>query len=143
MSPDDLTPVPSLVHALDLFVERGPAVEIGAVAGGGRRLYVPVKGGTVDGSGLTGVVIGGSESVLDRGDGVAVVEVNYLIKTADGATARAFGQGYRSDDADFTGTRLSLLFEADESGPLAHLARRAFLAEGRPGDAQLSVMRID
>ena len=143
MTPDDQTPVPSLTHAFDLFVERCPAIEVGEVAGGGRRVHVPIKGGTVDGRGLSGIVVGGSESLLERGGGVAVVEANYLIKADDGTTARAFGHGYRTDDGEFVGMRLSLLFEADEDGSLAHLVRAAFLAEALPGNARLTVMRID
>ena len=143
MPPDDQTPVPRLVHAFDLWIERGPAIEIGWLAGGGRRMHVPVTGGAVEGSELCAVLIGGSEAVLDRGDGVAAVEASYLIRADDGTTARAFGQGYRTDDGDFVGTRLSLLFEADESGSLAHLARRAFLAESLPAEDRLTVMRID
>ncbi|HEX7712131.1 MAG TPA: DUF3237 family protein [Sphingomonadaceae bacterium] len=143
MTPDDQTPVPGLIHAFDLSVERGTAIEIGKLASGGRRAHVPITGGIVEGSELSAVLVGGSEAVLERGDGVAVVEVNYLIRAADGATARAFGHGYRTDAGDFAGTRLSLLFEADEDGSLAHLVRAAFLAEALPGNARLTVMRID
>jgi hypothetical protein len=139
----DQTPVPHLVHAFDLYVERCPAIDVGKVASGGRRVQIPVKGGTIDGAELSGVLIGGSETVLERGDGVAVVEANYLIEAEDGTAARAFGQGYRTESPDFAGTRLSLLFEADENGSLAHLARRAFLAEGKPEDTGFAVMRID
>lgn len=143
MTPDDQTPVPRLVHAFDLWIERGPAIEIGWLASGGRRAHVPVTGGAIEGNGLRAVLVGGSEAMLDRGDGVAAIEANYLIRAHDGTIARAFGQGYRTDDGDFVGTRLSLLFEADESGPLAHLARRAFLAESLPAEARLAVMQID
>lgn len=143
MAVDDQTPVPNLVHAFDLFVERCAPVVVGRLAAGGRRTHVSIGGGKVAGSELTGVLLGGSETTLDRDNSVTVIEASYLIRAEDGSIARAVGQGYRTAGGDFSGTRLSLLFEVDENGSLAHLARRAFIAEAGSDEADLAVMRID
>lgn len=134
----DETPIPGLAPALDLFIERGPAVDLGSLAIGGRRILMPVKGGTVTGDCGTGVLVGGSETLFERADGVTVVEASYYFRGDDGTAVRLFGQGYRTE----SGTRLSLLAEAAANGPLAPLAALAFIAEALPGESRLAVMRI-
>jgi hypothetical protein len=134
----DETPIPGLVPAFEMLMELGVPVEIGALAIGGRRVHVPVKGGIVTGEDLTGALVGGAEMLLERADGVTVVEASYYVRSADGAAVRLFGQGYRTAG----GTRLGLLAEAAAGGPLARLASVAFVAEALPGEARLAVMRI-
>lgn len=142
MQTDDQTPIPGLAPAFEFLVERGAPVELGDLAIGGRRTHVPVTGGTVAGDELAGRLVGGAELLFERADGVTVVEASYLLRTGDGHAARAFGQGYRTQTGEFAGTRLTLLFEADEAGPLAGLCAAAFVAEALPGAALLSISRI-
>jgi len=123
-------------------VERGKPVEVGQLAIGGRRSHIPVIGGRFTGEGMTGRLVGGGETLFARADGVTVVEAVYYIESAAGWLARAFGNGYRTTDGDFIGTRMTLLFEADQDGPLAHLAASAFLAEQLPGSPLVSISRI-
>lgn len=131
------TPIPGLAPAFELAVERGAAVDIGALAIGGRRVQVPVTGGTASGE-LAGSLVGGADILFERADGVTVVEASYYLRSADGAAVRVFGQGYRTA----SGTRLSLLVEAAVDGPLAALSAAVFVAEALPGEALLAVMRV-
>jgi hypothetical protein len=142
MGDDFAAPTPGLAHAFDLRIERGDPVDVGAIATGGRRTMLPVKGGVLQGGGLNGRLAGGSEVLLARADGVTEVEANYYVAFNNGASARAFGKGYVTSGADFAGMQLSLLFEAAEDGPVAELATRAFLAEQPQGSSVLTVSRI-
>lgn len=135
---DFSAPAPGLAHAFAMKAERGEPVDIGLTATGGRRSQVPVIGGSFVGSGLNGTLVGGSELLLERADGVTVIEANYYIAFTNGAAARCFGTGYRTGG----GTRLSLLFEAAEGGPVAELATRAFLAELPDGAGVTTIARI-
>ncbi len=132
-------PTPDLVQAFDLVLEHGSVAIVGAIATGGVRSHHPITGGSFSGEGLSGTVTGGSETWLDRADGVTMVEANYYITFADGAVARCFGQGYRTAGAS---TRLALLFEAAEDGSVAGLATRAFLGERVEGSTRLVISRI-
>lgn len=135
-------PTPGLAHAFDLVIEHGAALDIGPIATGGVRRYNPVTGGTFEGEGLAGRLTGGGETVLNRADGVAMIEANYYIRFADGAMARCFGTGYHTPHGAFAGTRLSLLFEAAEDSSVAALAVRAFIGERLDGSPLLSIHRI-
>jgi len=135
-------PIPDLAHAFDLEIARGVPVEVGCLASGGVRTYLPVKGGRFVGEGMAGTLVSGGETLFRRANGVTVVEAVYYIQNQDGWVARAFGNGYQTSDGDFIGTRMTLLFEADESGPLAHLATSAFVAEQLPGSDTIAISRI-
>lgn len=135
-------PSPGLVHVFDMSVERGAPLVVGRLGIGGKRTYLPVLGGSIVGEGLMGNLVGGGETLFDRDDGVTVVEAVYYIEDTAGWTARAFGNGYRTSDGDFVGTRTTLLFEADEDGPMAHLTEAAFVAEQLPGGRLISISRI-
>lgn len=131
--------VPVLVPAFALRLERAGSIVIGQVTTGGQRSQIAITGGSFAGEGLSGTVVGGSETLLARGDGVTVVEASYLVSFGTAGTVRAHGTGYRTS----AGLRLSLLFEADAAGPLAALTTRAYLAEQPVGEAELTIARID
>lgn len=138
----EIAPLPRLAHAFDMSLERGESIDVGDLAIGGRRVYVPINGGSFLGEGLAATVVGGSETLFERGDGVTVVEAVFYIRSAAGWNARAFGNGYRTTGGDFSGTRLGLLFEADQDGPLSHLTALAFIAEQPAGSQLYSISRI-
>jgi hypothetical protein len=131
-------PEPGLLPAFEIIPERGTPVVVGAIATGGTRTWVPVTGGSFQGEGLSGHLSGGGETLLERADGVTVVEASYYIAFADGAVARCFGTGYRTTGA----MRLSLLFEAAEDSSVAALATRAFIAEQADDSATMTLCRI-
>lgn len=142
MSEADDMPVPGLEQAFTFELDFAPALEIGRLATGGVRAVHPVTGGTMQGLGLAGTVIGGSETLLSRKDGITVVEAAYLVAMADGGVIRVLGTGYLTQDAGFDGMRLSLAFEADEGAPQAWLATRAFIGERPAGSAILDIAQI-
>lgn len=135
-------PVPGLACAFELTLLRDTPVIVGTTPTGGQRSHVPVIGGRFRGEGLTGSVVAGGETLLQRADGVVVVEANYYIRFADGAVARCFGRGYRTISGEFTGLRLSLLFEAAGDGSVAMLATRVYVAEQPEAGAVLTISRI-
>ncbi len=135
-------PSPGFAHAFDAIIERGEPVTVGVIATGGTRVYRPVRGGSIEGSGFFGTFVGGGETLLERADGVTDVEASYYIVFANGAAARCFGKGYITRDDTFTGLRLALLFEAAEDSPVAELATRAFMAEQAQGGSLMQIARI-
>lgn len=142
MSDGFQAPTPDIAEAFTFRVERGTPFDIGGIATGGKRSQIAVTGGSVEGEGLSGEIVGGSELLLERADGVGDLEVNYYIALKCGAHIRCFGKGYRTPSSDFTGTRVTLMFEAAEDGPAAHLATRAFIAEQMDSSDIMTVFRI-
>ena len=124
-------PEPGLEPAFELVLQRAAPVVVGA------RSLVAITGGRLTGEGLDVAVVGGSETLLARGDGVTVAEVAYYGADGLGHAFRAFGQGYRVGGL----LRVSLMFEAPGDGPFAHLTTRVFLGE-QAGDAAMAVSRI-
>lgn len=62
----------------------------------GRRLFIPITGGTFCGDRLSGVVqSGGSDFQLIRQDGVAELDVRVTLLTDDGVTVQLKGHGIR------------------------------------------------
>jgi hypothetical protein len=142
MSDSDDMPTPSLADAFTLRLEPGAAVDVGALAIGGRRTQRSVSAGMFSGRALEGQIVAASETVLTRADGVGVVEASYLIRLEDGAALRLLGVGYLTEDGPFEGLRLTLAFEADEGGPHAWLARRVFVGERSAGEDALRIAEV-
>ncbi len=62
----------------------------------GKRLFIPVMGGTFSGERLSGVVQrGGADFQLIRQDGVAERDVRVTLRTDDGITIQLKGHGQR------------------------------------------------
>lgn len=77
--------MPALELVMALRVEIAPALEVGAVGAGFRRV-IPITGGSFDGPALRGEVLpGGADWNLTRPDGVAEVWARYTLRTDDGA----------------------------------------------------------
>lgn len=70
---------------LDLSVDYAGMINIGAVPAGRRRI-APVTGGTFTGERLSGVVLpGGADWVVNRSDGIMVLDVRLPLRTHDSA----------------------------------------------------------
>jgi hypothetical protein len=86
----------SLQHAplttLTLTVDFRGMTTIGETPAGLRRI-APVTGGTFTGDRLSGTVIGGADWVINRADGVMVIDVRLTLKTDDGALVYLTYQG--------------------------------------------------
>lgn len=59
----------------------------------GLRRVAPVSGGTFSGERLNGVALRGADWVINRADGVMVIDVRLLLKTDDGAMIYLTYQG--------------------------------------------------
>jgi hypothetical protein len=82
------TPLLTLTLTVDF---RGMTM-IGETPAGLRRI-APVTGGTFTGDRLSGTVIGGADWVINRADGVMVIDVRLTLKTDDGALVYLTYQG--------------------------------------------------
>lgn len=129
---------PILVLSFEMELKRGAPIDVGETGTGGVRRYIPIVGGTIGGPGLLGRVAGGGETLLVRADGVTSIEATYYVENSDGWAACGLAKGYRTAAE---GTRMTLLFEASQDGPLAHLAMTAFAAE-EAGEGRLAIYRI-
>jgi hypothetical protein len=70
-----------LTFVMELRVRVDPAVEIGTIARGRRRV-VPIRGGTFEGPELRGTVLeGGADWQIVRGDGVSELDTRYMLRT--------------------------------------------------------------
>lgn len=93
-------PAPTLVHAFTVRATLDPAVELGPVDGG-RRRFIPVTGGTVDGPALSGTVLpGGGDWQIILSDGLTSIEARYFIKTGDGTVIEVTNPGVRTATQD-------------------------------------------
>lgn len=77
---------------LTLTVDFAAMISIGSTPTGLRRI-APVSGGTFAGERLCGSVLPGADWVINRPDGVMVLDVRLVLKTDDGATIYLTYQG--------------------------------------------------
>jgi hypothetical protein len=76
--------MPALELVMTLRVEIAPALEVGEVGAGLRRV-IPITGGSFEGRDIRGEVVpGGADWNLTRPDGVAEVWARYTLRTDDG-----------------------------------------------------------
>lgn len=89
-------PLPSLEYrhllTLALDVDFAGMTNIGKVPAGRRRI-APVTGGTFAGERLRGVVRPGADWVINRPDGVMLIDVRLVLETDDGALIYLTYQG--------------------------------------------------
>ena len=77
---------------MELTVDFAGMKTIGQTPGGLRRI-APVTGGTFAGERLSGTVHGGADWVINRPDGVMVIDVRLTLETGDGALIYLTYQG--------------------------------------------------
>ena len=86
---------PQLVLALEALVEVGPPMEIGAGPHGVRRI-VPILGGTFEGSGTKGRVLGGgADWQIIQADGFSELDSRYTLETDAGELIYVQNRGIR------------------------------------------------
>src|SRR6476659_7828732 len=94
MTPADPAP-PPLTFVMELRVEVGAPVEIGAVAAGRRRI-VPIQGGSFEGPQVKGRVLnGGADWQIVRADGFTELDTRYTLETATGQIVYVQNAGMR------------------------------------------------
>lgn len=82
----------SLLTTLTLTVDFRGMTTIGQTPAGLRRI-APVTGGTFVGERLNGTVLGGADWVINRPDGMMVIDVRLTLKTDDGVLVYLTYQG--------------------------------------------------
>ncbi len=82
----------SLLTTLTLAVDFRGMTTIGQTPAGLRRI-APVTGGTFVGDRLNGTVLGGADWVINRPDGMMVIDVRLTLKTDDGVLVYLTYQG--------------------------------------------------
>src|SRR6516165_5339526 len=91
---------PQLSFVMDLRVQVGKPIEVGAVSKGRRRI-IAIEGGTVEGPDLRGVVLAGSADwQIVRADGVTELEARYTLQTDVGELIYVQNTGLRHGPAD-------------------------------------------
>jgi hypothetical protein len=86
---------PALVPMTQVRCEVGALVNLGAAKYGERR-YVPLRGGTVAGPELNGVILeGGVDWQVNRTDGVLDIAAHYVIRADDGGLIEVQSDGMR------------------------------------------------
>jgi hypothetical protein len=96
----DATPVPALEFIFSAHVTVGPALDLGDVGKGGRRI-VPIIGGDFSGPQMRGQILpGGADWQVLRGDGPAELEARYTLRTDDGVLIYVRNHGLRHGPPD-------------------------------------------
>ncbi len=95
-------PPPALEHLCDLQVEVGEPVDAG-VTPFGRRRFVPIVGGVVEGRLRGRVVPGGADFQLVVEDRIARLEASYMIELENGGKVLVRNQALRAASAEITG----------------------------------------
>lgn len=146
-----MTP-PPLTYVFTARVVVGPALELGPV-GTGRRRIVPILGGTVAGPRLTGTILsGGADWQTVRSDGIAEIVARYTIRADDGILIAVVNSGLRraapevlarlsageTVDPETYYFRTAPIFEAPP-GPHGWLREHVFLATGARHAAEVHI----
>ncbi len=96
----------------------------------GRRLFIPITGGTVSGERITGVVqAGGSDFQLIRRDGVADLDVRVTLLTDDDVTIQLKGRGIRHTTPEV----FARIMSGAEVDPTEYYFREALFFEAPVG----------
>jgi hypothetical protein len=86
---------PRLTFVMALRVRVDAPLDIGAVAGGRRRI-VPIRGGTFEGPELRGTVLdGGADWQIVRADGLSALDTRYTLETDRGELVYIQNAGVR------------------------------------------------
>lgn len=90
----DLAPSPSFAKRFDLDITVGPAMELGEIQGGRRRI-IPITGGRASGDVSGEVLAGGADWQTVYLDGLTLLEARYAVRLNDGTTIGVINRGVR------------------------------------------------
>ena len=126
----DMASLPALEIIFSAQVTVAPALDLGDVGKGGRRI-VPITGGVFSGPQMHGLVLpGGADWQVLRGDGVAELEARYTLRTDDGALIYVRNHALRHGPADV----IAALAAGRPADPASYYFRGATFFE--TGDAR-------
>lgn len=134
-------PPPLLAPVAIIRIQVAGANSLGTLQGRERR-FVPILGGSIEGTGLCGSVLpGGSDIQLLRPGGLLEIDARYVIDCGRDGQVMAHHRALRRMPADAGGAvyfRGTLAFEAPE-GRLAWLNESIFIASGQRRDQQVEL----
>ncbi|WP_050929696.1 DUF3237 domain-containing protein [Aestuariivita boseongensis] len=122
-------PTPTLEHICTLRVELAPIREIGPGRAGRRRI-IPIIGGTVTGTRLSGRILNlGADWQTIFADGMAELDTRYGMETDDGATIEIINYGFRHGPKEV----IEAIARGEEVDPASYYMRtQARLETGDP-----------
>ena len=113
------TPIPFLEHFATLEVELADIQELGFGRAGQRRI-IPITGGTVTGSALSGRILNvGADWQTIFSDGLAELDTRYAFETDDGAVIEIINYGFRHGPAEV----MAQLASGKDTDPTAYYMR--------------------
>jgi len=126
----DMASPPGLEFIFSAQVTVAPALDLGDVGKGGRRI-VSITGGVFSGPQMHGLVLpGGADWQVLRGDGAAELEARYTLRTDDGALIYVRNHALRHGPADV----IAALAAGRPADPASYYFRGATFFE--TGDAR-------
>lgn len=91
---------PDLELSFEAHATLAAPLVLGATPQGTRRV-IPITGGTFSGAAMRGVILsGGADWQYQRGDGVTVLEAQYLLRTDDDVLIQVSNYGLRHGPED-------------------------------------------
>lgn len=136
-------PVPILEYVMDLKVTIAQSIEVGSTPQG-KRIVIPITGGTFEGPLLTGVVLaGGADYQLYHKDaGRTDLEAIYNICTNDGVNIHVRNVGMVTNNGDKTYFYCTPKFEAPLNSRYSWLNNAIFVCRPVGGGEGLVVLRV-
>jgi len=123
-------PTPALRHAFTLNITLGTPIELGPGRAGQRRI-IPITGGTAQGPDITGEVLNlGADWQTIFGDGAALLDTRYALRTQDGAVIEIVNVGARHGPPEV----IAQLAAGEDVDPARYYMRTAARLE--TGDAR-------
>lgn len=115
---------PELQHVIDLNVGIGQALHVGPTPHGTRNI-VPITGGTFQGPGIRGTILGGGADyqMMSADKGRNELEAIYNLRTDDGVTIHIRNRGIATDSYFYC----TPTFEAPSGSPYAWLNNAVFV----------------
>ncbi len=142
---------PQLEFAVQLYVTLGEAYTVGETPHG-RRMVIPITGGTFEGPGIKGTVLNGGADYQLAHDNRTELEAIYSIKTDDGVYIHVRNRGIIQTGGENRGDTPSFYFkcaptfEAPTDSKYAWLNSSIFVCQpsfsGKPGGITLNVWRV-
>lgn len=137
-------PTPGLEFALEVIAELAPSITPGATPYG-RRNLIPITGGSFEGPRIKGKVLpGGGDWQLQRADGTATLDADYMIQADDGALIHVHNHGVLSGlggPPDKVYLRCAPVFEAP-IGPHGWLNQSVFVSTVTPVGQPPTAVRV-
>ena len=142
---DQLANGPELEFAFEIRATCGPAYEVGRTPRG-RRVIIPITGGTVDGPTLHGTIVpgGADHQLVDDEHQRASLEAIYSLRTDDGFYIHVRNCGISVWGQSSGYFRTTPTFEAEYISPYSWLNDATFVCEpeGKDGYISLKVYRV-